>query len=476
MKLEVAPTVPAQAFSQTIQAGIEARPAATLESAPAGRDRYRVIDTLGEGGMGRVLEASDTLFGRRIALKEMRGDAVTEESARRFLVEALVTGNLEHPGIVPVYDRGVRDGRPYYTMRKLGGRTLAEAVHGAKSPQERLALLPVLVRVAQTLAFAHERGVVHRDLKPANIVLGAHGEVTVIDWGIARVSGLAEIASEADAPAEIAAHTSVGAVMGTPSYMAPEQAAGRVDQIDARTDVFAIGAMIYEILTGKPPYAGDTAVATLAAALAAEREPLSSAARFAAPELRAICDRAMALERDARHPSAKELAAELEAYTTGAIAREEPRLLRWLVWIFGGLFAATVLVGLVATGLATSSVLEQGVPGLFVLFVTVDNLVLAFAEWRTAGRFQLLPIGVALGIGTLLIAVSGATSGASAMMRGLTGVAADAERYRMILAEGTYEIAGLVAMASLYVTVQAFVWAVAYRSARRAEARAGRAH
>jgi serine/threonine-protein kinase len=230
--------------------------------------------------MGAVLRAFDPDLGRDLAVKvlreEFRGRAGLE---RRFLEEARLTGRLQHPGVVPVVEAGrLADGRPFFTMKLVQGRTLADLLRERPDPSRDLPrLLAVFEQVCQTMAFAHSRGVIHRDLKPSNVMVGEFGEVQVMDWGLAKAPGRGEGAdpsaaaappsafggSEAvtvlppAAPAEMGpARTTVGAVLGTYAYMPPEQARGEVDRLDARCDVFALGAMLCEILTGRPPYEG----------------------------------------------------------------------------------------------------------------------------------------------------------------------------------------------------------------------------
>lgn len=236
----------ALALARTVlgQVGGQDPAAAPPTPVPPGSERYELLSLVGEGGMGRVVSARDRQFDRLVAVKELSGAGFSNEALRRFSTEAVVTGNLEHPGIAPVFERGVRDGTPYYVMRLVRGRTLMQAIASTSSLDERLALLPAVVRVAHTLGFAHERGVVHRDVKPENVILGTHGETLLLDWGIAKVRGLTS-SDPTDGPTSVGTQTQMGTVMGTPMYMAPEQARGDTDAIDERTDVFALGAMLY---------------------------------------------------------------------------------------------------------------------------------------------------------------------------------------------------------------------------------------
>jgi serine/threonine-protein kinase len=231
---------------------------------------YEIREELGRGGMGIVLTCRDNPLGRDLAIKVLREELRDKPAAaRRFLEEAQITGQLQHPGVVPVHQIGrLPDGRPYFTMKLVRGQTLASLLHARAAPaQDQPRFLGVFQQVCQTLAFAHQRRVVHRDLKPANIMVGAFDEVQVMDWGLAKVldgsaSASASPAHEdairtlrSDAP-DSASRT--GTVLGTPAYMAPEQARGESARLDERCDVFGLGAILCEILTGKPPYWGAT--------------------------------------------------------------------------------------------------------------------------------------------------------------------------------------------------------------------------
>jgi hypothetical protein len=240
----------------------------TTDYHPPGRGRYTVTGLHAQGGIGRVWLARDHDLGRDVALKELRPDrADRPDLAARFVAEAQVTGQLEHPGIVPVYEmaRG-EDGQAFYTMRFVRGRTLTDAVQahhdraaaGAARPLELRELLTAFVAICNAVAFAHARGVVHRDLKGGNVVLGDFGEVMVLDWGLARLVGKADGPEPpvAVAPVGEDGETVQGQVLGTPGYMAPEQARGLTEQIGPHSDVYGLGAILCEILTARPPFSG----------------------------------------------------------------------------------------------------------------------------------------------------------------------------------------------------------------------------
>ncbi len=232
------------------------------EDAAKDDSRYQILGEIARGGIGVVYRGRDKDLNRDVALKVLRPEfAGREDVIQRFIEEAQVGGQLQHPGIVPVYGLGLQaDGRPSFAMKLIKGQTLAELLD---SNPKSIDLLSVFEQVAQTMAYTHSRGVIHRDLKPANVMVGAFGEVQVVDWGFAKVLGH-------DEPAPRPKHTVIatvrsgeegsqsiaGSVMGTPAYMPPEQAMGRIEDLDERSDVFALGAILCEILTGEPPFPG----------------------------------------------------------------------------------------------------------------------------------------------------------------------------------------------------------------------------
>jgi serine/threonine-protein kinase len=258
---------------------------------PRGRSNYQFLGEIARGGMGVILKGHDTDLGRDVAVKVLdKRLSDRPEVVQRFVEEAQIGGQLQHPGIVPVYELGTMlDERPFFTMKLVKGRTLAVLLAERENlATNRQRLIAIFESVCQTLGYAHSRGVIHRDLKPANIMVGAFGEVQVVDWGLAKVLARGGTADEKRARV---AHTQltvletvrssqgsgsgsdsmVGSVMGTPAYMPPEQAAGHVDRLDERSDVFALGAILCEILTGLPPYVGERDQ-IIAAAAQAETE------------------------------------------------------------------------------------------------------------------------------------------------------------------------------------------------------------
>ncbi|HSA93296.1 MAG TPA: serine/threonine-protein kinase [Terriglobales bacterium] len=275
--------------------------------------RYRLVERLGAGGMGTVYLATDTALDRKVALKVLRLPDSAGDLGARLLREAKILARLDHPGMVPVHDVGtLPDGRVFYTMKYVEGPRLDRWATASTSVPERLRIFE---RICDAAAFAHDRGVVHRDLKPENVMVGPFGEVLVMDWGVAKIlreAAEAEAATVAEAqPAAPARQTAHGMVLGTPGYMAPEQARGESAQVDARADVFALGAILRFLLTGHaPPEATTLGVAGEAAGARAASGSLPRA-------LAAICAKAMAAEPAARYPTAKELGADVARYRDG---------------------------------------------------------------------------------------------------------------------------------------------------------------
>jgi serine/threonine protein kinase len=263
--------------------------------------RYRALKFLGRGGMGAVWLAEDAVLHRNVALKVLSAESSSADLAARLVLEAIILARLEHPGIVPVHDAGtLPDGRTFYCMKYVEGQTLDQYIRRLGLRQR----LQLIQRVTDPLAFAHSRGIIHRDLKPENIMVGAFGEVLIMDWGLAKVMAVSSVsASAGQAPAREITRpdalqpgalspenpTAHGAVFGTPGYMAPEQERGDVNLIDQRTDVFGLGSILQYIT-------GDRL-----------GEPLSRS-------LRAICNKATAAEISARYSSVQELAADLGKY------------------------------------------------------------------------------------------------------------------------------------------------------------------
>ncbi len=292
--------------------------------------RYELLGLAGRGGMARVYRVLDTELRREVALKLLDDAVLAPDLAERLVREARIIARLEHPGIVPVYDVGkLPDGRVYYVMKLVRGRRLDDHLRTMPPLRERLALME---RLCDTLAFAHAHGVIHRDLKPANVMVGAFGEVLVLDWGVAKRltrtaehDDAAEAVDSAGVPGSpvtwpAATHTArVGAgdfaravtedddtltdhgtVLGTPGFMAPEQAVGAIDRMDCRTDVHALGALLVVMLTGSVPASAEAWRAT------GVPRPLA-----------AICRKALASEQASRYADAREMGADLRNFLSG---------------------------------------------------------------------------------------------------------------------------------------------------------------
>jgi serine/threonine protein kinase/predicted Zn-dependent protease len=261
----------AGAEQDTLEANLPTRAPLSGVKMPADSKRYRPQRIIAEGGMGYIARVVDTEFNRPLAMKvlakELAGNKDLEE---RFLREARLTGQLQHPGIPPVQEKGrLDDGTPFFIMKLIKGHSLQKLLRDRPSPHDRLShFVAVFASVCQTMAYAHSRGIIHRDLKPGNIMVGAFSEVQVMDWGLAKVlrTGVAGLDSAAAAkddsstvhivntPTSLGEHTMAGAVMGTPGYMAPEQSRGETENLDQRCDVFGLGGILCEILTGAPTF------------------------------------------------------------------------------------------------------------------------------------------------------------------------------------------------------------------------------
>jgi serine/threonine-protein kinase len=355
--------------------------------------RFRILRPHAQGGLGEVFLAHDEELHRTVALKQMQERLAPDAQLRsRFLVEAEITGGLEHPGIVPVYGLGSdADGRPFYAMRFIQGDNLKEAItqfhrpcalRGTEAGGEgtpptgfhSLAFRQLLGRfidVCNAIAYAHSRGVLHRDLKPGNVMLGKFGETLVVDWGLAKVVGRSESERPGDDAATLrpasgsgVAATVAGSAIGTPAYMSPEQAAGKLDLLGPATDVYSLGATLFTLLTNRAPVSGSDRAEILRKVQRGDAgfaTPVASAVRVP-PALLAVCKKAMALRPTERYATPLALAGDLEHWLADepVSAATEPMLVRGRRWLrkhpatVSGL-AAAVLVAV--AGLTVGAIL-----------------------------------------------------------------------------------------------------------------------
>ncbi len=281
---------------------------------------YKIEKKIASGGMGTVFLARDHKLNRTVALKVLTLPDGAGQLPVRMLREAKILAQLEHPGIVPVHDVGsLPDGRLFYTMKFVEGDTLE--TYREKSPGQS-DLLRIFQRVCEAAAFAHSKGVIHRDLKPSNIMVGSFGEVLVMDWGIAALlesgsksdsSSAKEKNSTQNLPGTIEPITAHGTVLGTPAYMSPEQAAGRSGQVDHRTDIYSLGALLYFILTGRAPFEG-TLDEIRNKVARGDFVPPRSVMRQISRRLEAICKKGMALKPEKRYPSAEKLSQDISLF------------------------------------------------------------------------------------------------------------------------------------------------------------------
>ncbi len=344
------------------------------------RENYEILGEIAVGGIGRIRRAREERLGRPVAIKELLGEASAVVEAR-FVREALITARLQHPSIIPIYEAGRwPSGELFYAMKLVDGRSLAQALQG-RSYVQRLELLPNVLSVAEAIAYAHSRRILHRDLKPSNILVGKFGETLVIDWGLAKdlsehqqppVSGLAPSRGpEFDSYSREGTSgslTMTGAVIGTPAYMPPEQAAGTA--VDERADVYALGAILYHVLAGCPPYSGSSPMIVVRQVLTGPPTPLQQHQRGIAQDLSTIVEKAMARAPLTRYPTALELADDLRRFQTGQIVGAHVYSSSDLVRRFARRHRATLLVALVALAVIAA----LGVVGLRRVF----------AEWRRA--------------------------------------------------------------------------------------------
>jgi len=420
-------------------AGSETAPSAAPAGLAAGEGRYSLGDVVARGGMGNIISARDVNVRRSVAMKVLRHPKQAgNEDILRFVEEAQITGQLQHPSIVPLYELGIdQDDNVFYTMKFVEGKTLRDVLQGLLDGDRDMVreyplsrLLTVFQKVCDAVAYAHSKGVVHRDLKPENIMTGEFGEVLVMDWGLAKIlprgkatpgaapggeapaggeRDVSDIASvRTDEDSEIL-RTMAGRVMGTPRYMAPEQARGDIDAIDGRTDVYALGAILYAILALRPPVRERTLDAALEKVRTGDIPPPSAYGRRSSSvhlgepgetyvplahcpaarvpiSLEAVVMKAMALDRADRYRAVTDLQADIEAYQNGfATAAEHAGMLRQVSlfmkrhrrWVF----AAVVSLALCGASLAVYVARER-----YLLRLDHDALVAEAVHLEESGE------------------------------------------------------------------------------------------
>jgi eukaryotic-like serine/threonine-protein kinase len=308
----------------------------SIRQSGSGSSRFRVLRPHARGGLGEVFVASDDELNRTVALKQIRDQhADNPESRARFMVEAEITGALEHPGIVPIYGLGsYADGRPYYAMRFIRGDSLKDALERYHAARKKggadggvltlRGLMGRFIDVCDAIEYAHCRGILHRDLKPGNIMLGRFGETLVVDWGLARTLDMKDSANMESTSTDeglvqpttcaTTEKTLMGSAVGTPQYMSPEQAAGRLDILGPRSDVYSLGATLFCVLTGEAPVDGESIGEILQKVQRGNIKSLSDLNPALDKNLKAICHKALAVEPAQRYARASELAADIQSW------------------------------------------------------------------------------------------------------------------------------------------------------------------
>lgn len=301
---------------------VDARPAdgaahsePLLELPLVPRANYHVMHEIARGGLGRISLARDLRLNRVVAIKELLRP--TSSSRARFLREIELTVRLQHPNIVSLHEAGRwPDGQLFYAMNHVAGSTLLQRIEAARSQEDRLGLLPLVVQVAEAIALAHSEGIVHRDLKPANVLVGPFGETVVIDWGLAKYAGTPEQPHAKPTGASIGI-THEGLIVGSPPYMPPEQARG--EEADERADVYSLGALLYHALSGRAPFFDVPNERLLEHMTNRSPAPLRQVVANLPPDLLAIVDKALAFDPDDRYDNGAEMALELHRFTTGRL-------------------------------------------------------------------------------------------------------------------------------------------------------------
>ena len=353
---------------------------------------YEVLEEIARGGMGVVFKARQTSLHRTIALKMLlSGQLASAAEVQRFRIEAEAAARLDHPHIVPIYEVAEHDGRLYFTMKLIEGRSLA----GLHAPPREAAR--ILTAVARAIHYAHQRGIIHRDLKPGNILLDAEGHPYVTDFGLAK-----QLQTDGKL-------TQTGAIMGTPAYMPPEQASGKTGEITVLADIYSLGAVLYELLTGRPPFQAGTPLETLRQVMDSAPEPPRKLDPRLDRDLEAVCLKCLQKEPHQRYASAADLADDLERWQRGEPTRARPpttwqavrfwlrQNLRAALWVLAVGLLLGVLLGLTAYMRFLQKPLSDGVANSYGRLPSTPRPWLASLP-RLEG-----PLKVVVGLPTLLI-------------------------------------------------------------------------
>ena len=329
---------------QTLQPAGSPPPADEADSNQFGD--YEIIQEIARGGMGVVYKARQLSLNRTVALKKiLSGQLAGEEDLKRFQIEAEASAQLDHVGIVPVYDFGQVDGQYYFSMGFVEGDDLAERIR--QRPMEAEAAAAMMIKIAQAVGYANGQGVIHRDLKPSNVLLDAQNEPKVTDFGVAKQQG-----NDSEMTAQ-------GQILGTPSYMPPEQAAGQGEAVDQRSDVYALGAILYALLTGRPPFQAATAMETMIQVLDQDPVPISQLNASIPRDLETICLKCLQKDPARRYASAEALGDDLQRFLSDEpiVARPPTRVEQLGRWVRKNR-ATAIASGVVAAALIVATIIS----------------------------------------------------------------------------------------------------------------------